>query len=333
MADQGVRVLGLRPSWKVISPRSARGPSVRLAVLVLAAAILLSASSAQAALDLKRYYRKSVAVVIGIDKYPRWQPRLQWAVRDARRLAEALKKDWGFDKVYTLLDSQATREKILSFLKYDLPPKLGPQDRVFIFYSGHGATEKVGNIRYGYLVPFDADQKRPFLKSIKMRDLRDLVEALPAKHVFLALDACFSGTLLEKGSGGIGKQDDAYYEIMRRRKVRQGVAAGTAEQESFEVGGSGFFTHQLLRGLSGEADTNTDGVITGCELGIYLVARVPNRAWRDHRRELTPTFGKLSGAGIFCSSLRHDDPLLLPRRRTESPVSFKRPMGRLRWTS
>ena len=333
MADQGVRVLSLRPSWEVISPRSARGLSVRLAVLVMVAAILLSASSAQAALDLKRYYRKSVAVVIGIENYPKWRPRLQWAVRDARRVADVLKKDWGFDEVHMLLDEQATRARIISFLQYELPPKLGKGDRVFLFYSGHGHTEKVGNVEHGYIVPYDADQRRPAVGSIKMRDLREWLNALPAKHVFAALDACFSGSLLERGSGPPREKDPAYIETMGQTPVRQAVTAGTRGQKTFEAEGWGFFTRQLLRGLQGwEADLNRDRVITGRELGHYLVTRVPGRAKRDYQRKLTPVFGALSGGGdfLFIPPGRQGGDVAEPTRRPR--VTYVRQYGSIELT-
>jgi hypothetical protein len=58
------------------------------------------------------------------------------------------------------------------------------------------------------------------------------------------------------------------------------IAATGANELSTEdpTLGQGVFTRVLLNGLSGEADENKDGRVTGEELGRYLVREVPGVA-------------------------------------------------------
>lgn len=59
------------------------------------------------------YYKKSWALVIGIDDYRDQHPRLANAVNDAREMARVLKEEYGFDHVFTLYDQEASRNEIL----------------------------------------------------------------------------------------------------------------------------------------------------------------------------------------------------------------------------
>lgn len=56
-------------------------------------------------------YRKSWAVVISINEYQKW-PKLEYAVNDAKAMARLLKQR-GFDEVITILDGEATKERII----------------------------------------------------------------------------------------------------------------------------------------------------------------------------------------------------------------------------
>ncbi len=58
-------------------------------------------------------YNKSYAVIIGIDKYANLPPdrQLTYAVRDAKGVAAALQKNFKFDKIITLYDKDATKDR------------------------------------------------------------------------------------------------------------------------------------------------------------------------------------------------------------------------------
>ena len=77
---------------------------------------------------------------MGIDDYEKW-PGLECAVSDAR----AVKKEsteMGFEIIF-LTDHQATRANVAKILGDDLPRNVKMNDRVIIFFVGHGQTEEL----------------------------------------------------------------------------------------------------------------------------------------------------------------------------------------------
>jgi uncharacterized caspase-like protein len=148
-------------------------------------------------------YHESWAVIIGIDNYPKW-PKLHYAANDANGMKEILLRKFHFkqDHVITLLNEEATREKILSVLGDTLanPKNVLRDDRVFVFFAGHGMTRKLPSGRdLGYIIPYDADAENFQGQSISMTNFQDISEAIPAKHVLFVMDSCYSGLALTRG--------------------------------------------------------------------------------------------------------------------------------------
>ncbi|MEW6733847.1 MAG: polysaccharide deacetylase family protein, partial [Acidobacteriota bacterium] len=108
----------------------------------------------------KNYYRDSWAVVIGINDYKNW-PKLRYCVNDANSIEELLLNKLGFKKnnIIKLLNAEATRERIINALDQLADTgKISKEDRVFVFFAGHGATRKLPSGKeLGYIVPVDAD--------------------------------------------------------------------------------------------------------------------------------------------------------------------------------
>jgi uncharacterized caspase-like protein len=236
-------------------------------------------------------YAKRIAVVVGIDQYQRW-PSIEGAVRDAR-LMKARLEELGFDDVREVLDTQATRSEILDLLGKEIPEIAGEEDLVVVFFSGHGQTETLpGGARRGYLVPVGGDPDRPFSTAISMDRLRDLADRIPAKHIFFAIDACYSGIGFQRGIRVVNRGPDHVTQMKRRRAV-QLITAGTEGQQAAEVDGYGLFTKVMAAGLAGDADANDDGVVTATELGAYVRPAVSTAT--DGRQ--TPQYGTLQGTG------------------------------------
>jgi uncharacterized caspase-like protein len=157
--------------------------------------------------SLDSLYSHSYAVIIRINAYDKW-PSLEYAVNDARSIQKRF-KEMGF---YTtiLLDNYATRENILKVLGDELPKKVEKNDRVIIFFAGHGQTEELADgSQMGYLVPVDSDTRNIFSTAISMDQVRQFSRRLPAKHVLYLIDACYSGLGLTR-SGGIPPSDRDY---------------------------------------------------------------------------------------------------------------------------
>jgi formylglycine-generating enzyme required for sulfatase activity len=257
-------------------------------------------------------YRTGWAVVIGVNKYPNLlaQFQLNYAVSDADAVAELIKKKFGFEEnnVTILKDAQATKQGIMNALNYLTDPKrVKKDDCVLIYFSGHGQTvplpEYGGGGNMGYLVPYDAQinlSEEPNMSQydqycIGMDELNKKGLQIPAKHVIFIVDACYSGLILES-QRGLNPQMSDFVKKVASVPVRQIITAGGKEDQASEnpTLGHGLFTYKLLQGLeSGIADDNSDGVITGSELGNHLRGVVP----KENARQI-PQF-RMKGEGEF----------------------------------
>jgi peptidoglycan/xylan/chitin deacetylase (PgdA/CDA1 family)/TolA-binding protein len=276
-----------------------------------AAAIAAQTPAAPAPGSFESPYRESWAAVIGIDDYQTW-PKLRYAVNDAQAVRDVLIQKYRFkpENVFTLFDKEATRENILSLLgdKLASASMVKHDDRVFVFFAGHGATRKLASGRdLGYIIPVDGGLDDYQGQAISMSNFQDISEAIPAKHLLFVMDSCYSGLALTRGGGGLpGSQN--YLQEIARREARQMFTAGGADEEVADNGPNGhsIFTWTLLQALDGRADLNGDGVITGTELAAYVIPAVSSLSHQ------TPVFGNLVGSegGDFIFDLKHESEFL-----------------------
>ncbi len=235
-------------------------------------------------------YSNSWAIVIGIDDYAKW-PKLQYAVRDATAVRQSLIDKFGFapERVVSLKNAEATRTGILAAF-HDKLAHGGVQknDRIFVFFAGHGATRKLSSGRdLGYIVPFDSDPNQIATDAIPMTEIQNIAESLSAKHVLFVMDACYSGLGLTRGAGSGNFMRDNV-----RRIGRQMLTAGGSDQLVADGGPNGHsvFTWTLLQGLGGKGDLNGDGLITATELAAFVAPAVAAVSTQ------TPAFGSLPGS-------------------------------------
>lgn len=239
-------------------------------------------------------YGNSWAVVIGINQYQAW-PKLEYAVNDAKEVANTLRDKLGFpqENIITLFDAEATSERITEVLGYELAntSKIKPEDRVFVFFAGHGMTRNLPNGKsLGYIIPVDAAADKFQNRAISMTQLGDFSAMIPAKHVYFVMDSCYSGLALTR-AGVTAGQSLNYVNEITTRKARQILTAGGADQEVADggPGGHSIFTWTLLQGLAGLADTDNNSYVTASELGTYVAPVVSSYSSQ------TPAFGNLLG--------------------------------------
>ncbi len=236
-------------------------------------------------------YEKSWAIVVGIDDYAKW-PKLEYASHDAQAVADTLTGQFGFpsSQVIVLKNEQATRNNILAAFHDRLADdRTSRNDRVFVFFAGHGATRKLASGRdLGYIIPADSDPNAFATDAIAMSDLQNIAESMKAKHVMFVMDACYSGLGLTRG----GPSSSAFLRENARRSARQMLTAGGADQQVADAGPNGHsvFTWVLLQALAGKGDLNGDGLITGTELAAYVAPAVSAVS------QQTPAFGSLPGS-------------------------------------
>lgn len=251
-------------------------------------------------------YRKSHAVIIGIDRYANLPPdrQLTFAVRDAKGVEEVLRRNYRFDAIHTLYDDEATKDKILKLLTADLPRTMTAEDSLLVFWAGHGNQEATRDGEIGYLIPHDGSSDAIY-KNITMTEIRDTVSrVLPAKHVFYVIDACFGGLLVATRSVDPQvRRDLSYLREITKEPVRQVLTAGAKGQEVLDGGprGHSVFTGRLIEVLEARGD-----FVTANEIQAILKEKVYGDAkGRGHTQ--TPSFGSLSGSGdyVFVPSAEH----------------------------
>ena len=234
-------------------------------------------------------YENSYALVVGINNYSNGWPQLSAAVDDAKAVAQAL-EDRGFH-VELLLDEEATRENIMMHLNDRFRNEAKEHDRFVFYFSGHGESFGARNSerRRGYLVPIDGRVeagKHELSGYISMREIRDIfVNLYWAKHILVVLDCCCSGLLASRG--GVGESSPVFSHL-RKRGVNF-ITAGEDDQDAAD----GLFTSVLLNGLSGEADTRSDGFVNFAELAEYVQQEVRTLS---HGNQI-PVYGHAAGGG------------------------------------
>ncbi len=244
-----------------------------------------------------KLYNKSYAVVIGIDQYQNLPPdrQLNNAVHDAKGVADVLKRNFRFDKIVSLYNREATKDRILELLTEELPRSMGPEDSVFIFWAGHGNQEETAEGDIGYLIPYDGATDK-IRKNITMTEIRDTIsKKIPAKHVLYVMDACYSGLLTTRSVDTNSRRDLAYIKSITKERVRQVLTAGSKGEEVLDGGpkGHSVFTGRLIEALESAGD-----FITANEIQAILKEKVYGDA-RGRGKAQTPSFGALYGSGDY----------------------------------
>ncbi|NIR47648.1 polysaccharide deacetylase, partial [candidate division KSB1 bacterium] len=222
-----------------------------------------------------QFYQNSYALVIGINEYPspNWS-RLNYARKDAQGVAAFLTSR-GFE-VTQLYDTQATRTRIISEM-HKIAKKVEENDRILVFFAGHGHTERFGEQDAGYIVPYDGTYDSATF--ISMEEIRSQSTRMgTAKHQLFIMDACYGG-LLGTRAGALDPSIPHYLQAITQRDARQIITAGGKNQQVLDrgPGGHSVFTGHILKAIKdGMADINGDGYITFAELSSYVVPAASN---------------------------------------------------------
>ena len=238
-------------------------------------------------------YGKSRALVIGINKYEKVSP-LGFARQDAEALARTLVQDLSFepDSVTLLLDEAATKAALLRHYLSFCHAGTNEDDRLIIFFAGHGHTERSVRGEVGFLVPCDGTPL-DLSTLIRWDELTRNADMILAKHILFLMDACYGGLAVTRATRPGSMR---FLQDMLMRTSRQVLTAGKADEVVADLGGPvpghSIFTGHLLQALSGEAKDN-QGNLTAAGVTAYVYQRVSS----DADSHQTPHFGHLQGDG------------------------------------
>lgn len=249
---------------------------------------------------------KRWALLVGIADYPSRQgyeiQPLKAPVKDVNALAVFLKdpQKGGFDAdhVFTLTDKQATRRDILITFN-DIAKRTAPEDMVIFYFSGHGY--RPSDSETTYLIPYDFDMRDIDATCINFEALATRIRKMEASKVVVILDACNSGGVkpMDARSSANTGLVQRYLEAFQKSEGRALLLSSDEAEVSWETEQNGVFTHFLLDGLDGKADTNSDGIITFTEVALYVEEAVPRYTRERFPRVQRPTrryeFGQVRG--------------------------------------
>ncbi|MBI1225385.1 MAG: peptidase C14 caspase catalytic subunit p20 [Bacteroidetes bacterium] len=217
------------------------------------------------------------AVVVGVASYEH-MPALRYTDDDAYQFYAFLKSPEGGalpdNQLKVLVDDNATRDNILQTMR-SVFLQADENDVVLFYFSGHGIE--------GAFVPVDFDG---YGHRLEHSEIRHILEQSHARQKLVLGDACHSGSLIggefapdmlaAKGPS-VGDMLNKYYKAFDQ--CDRGMAlfmSSKGAEVSLEDSGlrSGVFSHFLIKGLKGEADTDHDKIVSIQELFDYVNLKV-----------------------------------------------------------
>lgn len=220
---------------------------------------------------------RGYAVIVGVGQYAKLPGNLQlrFAESDARAIYQSvIAKEGGQiepENVMLLTGKDATRDKILYALETWLPSVAREEDRVIVFFAGHGFVLQ----GKGFLAPHDFSLEDPARTGYEMaRFGESLATRVKAKQKIVFTDACHSAKLLPNLSS---KQiNDQFKQLPGEFFTLASSREAESSYEDPQLGnGFGLFTWFLTQGWKGQADVDPeDGIVTADELVQYVRSQV-----------------------------------------------------------
>ncbi len=263
-----------------------------------------------------RDFEHNLALVIGINAYGNGIPTLTTAVNDAKQVDRILCEKHQY-ATHLLVDN-VTLSQLTVVFEEILPQVVGPQDRLLVYFAGHGIALDGDDGPAGYLVLQDSilDDRLSFLP---MNDLHRWLAALTCRHLLVVLDCCFAGAfrwastrqlallpkILHKERYDRFIQSPAWQVLtsaaydqtaldLLSGDIKRGLIQSTTDVHSP-------FAQAFLQALAGAGDVapqgGGDGVITATELYLYLRDVVEVQADKQASHAQTPGLWPLKKHG------------------------------------
>lgn len=226
---------------------------------------------------------KRYALVIGNSKYLDSRiPDLNSSIVDAERFAEVLKdsKVGSFDEVRTVINknNEDIQKEVESFFG-----NRHPDDMLVLYYSGHGIKSQAGQL---FLTAQNTSPDLLKSSGISANFIRENMNDSLSKRQVLILDCCYGGAIMEnsKSENLVGQSANSLLSFQPTGSGKIIITASEAMQFAFDgrhVEGeaqNSAFTTQLINGLlTGDADTDKDGLVDIDELYQYVHRKVAPR--------------------------------------------------------
>jgi tetratricopeptide (TPR) repeat protein len=237
------------------------------------------------------------ALLIGQSHYTRGWDELASVRHDLQTLKAGLTPY--FETVEIVQDPTVSqlRDRMREFLlgKWNMP-----DERLFIYYAGHGFTDfnQASRENNGYITGsdtprYDLNPGKAIENAVPFTDIDAWNRQTRARHVLMVFDSCFSGSLFQTmgPEEELSRKDFDGVRRMLGQPVRYYITSGRKEEV---VTADSTFATLLLRGLRGGADFFRQGLVSADQLGIYLSREVPKHSQRSQ----TPQFSHIGRATL-----------------------------------
>ena len=204
------------------------------------------------------------ALIIGVQDY-QFLTKLQMARNDAKAVGDILKNDYHY--AVTLLDNPTRKEILLALGK--MRRTLSNTDNLLIYYAGHGWLDEEAD--EGYWLPINAAKDND-IEWLSLNSVISAARAIPAKHIMIVADSCFSGKLT-RGLQIQMKSVD-HHSKMATRKARVVLTSGGLEPVLDAGGGS----HSVFAAVFLDILQQNRGVLDGTTLFAQLRREVMLKA-------------------------------------------------------
>lgn len=204
-----------------------------------------------------------LALIASSDEGSAGDGPLEWADRDAVRVADTLTEVGGFAPGDVWLVPGATVDAVTRALGELVVRAAGVRAEggaveLWVYYTGHAAAD---GLHLGG-------------ETLPLGELKAAARVVPADARVFVVDACQSGLMLRTKGATLVAVSDAPTDVTPPPDEAWMTSAG-AEQSAFEVDGrrGALFTHFFVSGARGAADDDHDGDVTLGELYGFVHAR------------------------------------------------------------
>lgn len=224
-------------------------------------------------------YQNVRALIVGVSEYQSQKiPQLEFAHRDAEAFAHYLQSETAqnipAENITLLTNKTATYGNFTHALE-SIVESSRQNDRLIIYFSGHGDVEKIEEELTGYLLFYDAPPTTYAAGgACRVTTINENIKKLVLEkgvEVVLISDACRSGTLAGSSVNGPGATSAALAQSFEKttRILSCGVKETSLEGPQWG-GGRGLFSYFLVKGLKGMANRNDDGYVDLFELRRFV---------------------------------------------------------------
>lgn len=286
------------------------------------------------------------ALLIGVGKYAKPADNLSGIDLDLAS-AKDIARGLGFQEsqIHTLLDEQATLKGVRGEIQNWLSNGAQPDDRVLLYYSGHGSQipDENGDEDDGVdevLVLHDADRVvrngRATLGGVLVDDeIGELLRTIKSKNVMVFIDACRSGTItkglraISSGSSNLFAVEDGQAKAL----IYEGMPSKgqtDAGRPSFAVKGNFGTSARDDNYVALTATTDSQNAIATPKGSIFTLALHQAIGEATHSgKALTPKELRDLADGFIVATLseqrRFKPSLAGSARLIESPLPLNRP--------